>query len=438
MNYVTVVINLSAGTAGLMLLIFGLILSLISHNTEKWTKRFFIIFFSILILYVSSHILTQITQFFLDFASATRVAVFLKILSASMLLPLLTLYLLHCCGEHWNKSMVLKFEMILWVLNSFLLVAAQFSTDIYYISPDSSYHRGPWYALLIILPMLVIALILIILFRDRNKLSKKQFISFLTYLSLPLFGMFLQIRIYGPSFIVYSIVFSALFLFLVTSTDQTEKYLLQKEESARQHASLMALQMRPHFSYNTLMSIYYLCSQDTKKAQQVILDFTVYLRKNYTAMLKDDMIPFTEELEHTKAYISVEQVRFENQLSVEFDTPHTIFRLPPLTLQPIVENAVKHGIDPERKPLHISIHTRKTVNGSRITIEDNGPGYKQTDSNEPHIALANIRERVDLMCGGSLSISPRGGGGTVITVLIPEIDKQQSSANTTKKTLPLT
>ena len=64
MNYVTVVINLSAGTAGLMLLIFGLILSLISHNTEKWTKRFFIIFFSILILYVSSHILTQITQFF--------------------------------------------------------------------------------------------------------------------------------------------------------------------------------------------------------------------------------------------------------------------------------------------------------------------------------------------------------------------------------------
>ena len=438
MDCVTVVINLSVGSAGLLLMILGLILSLIVHNIDKWTRRFFIIFFSILTLYVSSYIMTQITQFFGDYASITQLAFFLKILSASFFLPLLTLYLLYCCGEPWKKSMIFKFEIILWVMNGFFLVASQCSTVFYYISTDNNYHLGQWYALPIVLIMLGSAINLSILIQDRNRLSKKQFISFLIYLLFPMFGLFLQIYIYGPSFIEYSIIFSALFLFIVILIDQAQKYQIQEEENARQHASLMALQMRPHFIYNTLMSIYYLCSQDTKKAQQVILDFTVYLRKNYTAMLKDDMIPFTEELEHTKAYISVEQVRFENQLSVEFDTPHTIFRLPPLTLQPIVENAVKHGIDPERKPLHISIHTRKTVNGSRITIEDNGPGYKQTDSNEPHIALANIRERLDLMCGGSLSISPRGGGGTVITVLIPEIDKQQSSANTTKKTLPLT
>ena len=90
--------------------------------------------------------------------------------------------------------------------------------------------------------------------------------------------------------------------------------------------------MRPHFIYNTMTSIYYLCEQDPKTAQQVTLDFTNYLRKNFSAIAKDGTIPFTEELEHTRAYLAVEQIRFEGEMFVEFDTPHTAFKLPPLTL----------------------------------------------------------------------------------------------------------
>ncbi len=100
-----------------------------------------------------------------------------------------------------------------------------------------------------------------------------------------------------------------------------------------------------------------------------------------------------------------------------YDTPHTAFRVPPLTLQPLVENAVKHGMDPETAPLHIAIRTRKTKAGSEVVVEDNGPGFAPSD--EPHIALANIRERLEMMCGGKLTIHPRDGGGTVVTVTIP-------------------
>ena len=163
----------------------------------------------------------------------------------------------------------------------------------------------------------------------------------------------------------------------------------------------MVLQMRPHFIYNAMMSIYYLCTKDSKKAQQVTMDFTNYLRKNFTAIASENPVPFSDELEHTRAYLAVERVQFEDSLCVEYDTtPHKNFRLPPLTLQPIVENAVKHGMDPEYAPLCISIRTRETDSGSEIIVEDNGPGFAPADDDcEPHIALANIKQRLEMMCG---------------------------------------
>ncbi len=178
--------------------------------------------------------------------------------------------------------------------------------------------------------------------------------------------------------------------------------------------------MRPHFIYNAMMSIYYLCAKNPKKAQQITLDFTTYLRKNFTAIASEDTVPFSDELEHTRAYLAVEQVQFEDNLCIEYDTSHKNFRLPPLTLQPIVENAVKHGMDPKYAPLYISIRTRETNSGSEIVVEDDGPGFAPAeDDSEPHIALANIKNRLEIMCGGKLTIKPRKGGETVVSVIIP-------------------
>ena len=98
---------------------------------------------------------------------------------------------------------------------------------------------------------------------------------------------------------------------------------------------------------------------------------------------------------------------------------NTLFRMPPLTLQPIVENAVKHGMSASNDPIHISVTTRKTDTASEIIVEDNGSGYNPVEDNEPHIALNNIRERLKTMCGGSLEITPREGGGTRVTIFIP-------------------
>jgi len=225
-------------------------------------------------------------------------------------------------------------------------------------------------------------------------------------------------------------VLTALSMYGFALSEQIEQDRCHQLEIANQRASVMVLQMRPHFIYNTLMSIYCLCDQDPQKARQVTMDFTNYLRRNFNAVASDSTIPFSAELEHTRAYLAVEQAQFEDMLLVEYDTPVTNFRLPPLTLQPLVENSVKHGMNPYSGPLHVSVRTRRTEAGIEVIVEDNGPGFDPDDESKPHTTLANIRQRMEMMCGGSLAIRPRDGGGTVATVTIPDRQEQADPRQT--------
>ena len=232
--------------------------------------------------------------------------------------------------------------------------------------------------------------------------------------------MFLHFFITAFAFFELGITICVFSMYIIILSDQIEENMRQQQEIARQRANVMILQMRPHFIYNTLMSIYSLCDQDPGKARQVTMDFTSYLQKNFNAVASGNLIPFAAELEHTRAYLAVEQAQYDEMLFVKYDTQFMQFRLPPLTLQPIVENAVKHGINPYSGPLHVLIRTRHTGSGSVITVEDNGPGFSPDEDSGPHTALMNIRQRLEMMCGGSMTIRPRDGRGTVVTIIIPD------------------
>jgi LytS/YehU family sensor histidine kinase len=168
------------------------------------------------------------------------------------------------------------------------------------------------------------------------------------------------------------------------------------------------------------MSIYYLCDSDAKKAQQATLDFSSYLRQSFNELSAKGLVPFTDELEHAKAYLGVEMARVEDKLSCEFDTPVTNFRIPPLTLQPILEMAVLHGVDPENSPLHIEVNTVELPDEYQIIIKDDGPRYKPADEKNPLLALDPIRKRLKKMANASLDIEPREGMGTIVTIHIPK------------------
>ena len=413
----TTVVNFSIPVAGIMIVLFGMVTTAASSFSDKATRRFLLLFYTVLALYLASDILSLIAELYIGRSVLTAAAYFFEILFSSIILPLLALYITIKCGKT-SRSAVMYIVDIIWIGFLLLLGQAQLTTSFYYISGDNVFHRGPLYPVLMLPPALMMLVIFISLLMRRKQLTRKQFNGFLSYVIIPVIAMILHIKDFGYDFIALGITLAAGIMMVILLTDQADQAARQQHKIADQQASLMVLQMRPHFIYNTMMSIYYLVTEDPERAQNVILDFSTYLRKNFTAISREEPIPFEEELEHTRAYLAVEQVRFEDELYVEYDTPYTDFELPPLTLQPLVENSVKHGIDPELDPLTIYISTRKTGTGYDVIVADTGPGFGSSDSTAGNrVALSNLRERL-ARYGNSLSVSDREGGGSVVTLHI--------------------
>ncbi len=415
-------IGLSLVMVGIMLTstTMGIVAAFIMPGIDRWSKRFFLVIFCAIALGSASAVSDLFLYQHEDMLWAEQLVWILESILESIPMIAFTAYLLHCSGEDWRWSVLFRVVFAIWVVFLVLLMVAQFMPAIYYVSDKNELALGPWYPLLVMPLIAILFLNLVGLMRRRSKLHVQYFRAFLIFL-VPLAVAMAIHMIFHSFLLVYAgLAVSVVSMFASVLLDQVEQYVKQQREIANQRASIMVLQMRPHFIYNTMTSIYYLCDQNPKMAQEVTLDFTTYLRKNFTAIASEDTVPFAEELEHALAYLAVEQAQFEDLLFVEYDTPHTEFRVPPLTLQPIVENAVKHGLDPDGEPLRIGIRTRRAGSNSYVIVEDNGSGFVPVDDGDPHIALTNIRQRLEMMCGGTLSIMPREGGGTVVRVKIPE------------------
>ena len=432
--------------AAFLLCMMGLWFTVVIPGIDRWSRRFFICYFLVFILCC----LSCITEVLLQYYAVPRVVfLFLLILESLLLsLPLLmqTVYMLHYCNEDLHRSRLLHAMLILWAAYFVLLVSVLFIDGFIYITPKNQYFRGSLYPLPLIPIIAALLLYFAGIIKRRKQLPRRVFIAFLVA-TLPMtIALCVHLFIDVFPFIDFSCVLSALAMYSLILSDQIDQDRLhqleiikqqqkiagqqreiarQQQEIAQERTSVMVLQMRPHFIYNTLMSIHSLCRLDPRKAQQITEDFTNYLRRNFNAVASNNSISFSAELEHTRAYLAVEQAQYEDMLVVDWDTPFTHFRLPPLTLQPIVENAVKHGMNPYLGPLHVMIRTRHTDFGAEITVEDTGPGFDPSDESKPHTTLENIRQRLEMMCGGSMTIRPREGGGTIVTVTIPDNTDQK-------------
>lgn len=403
----------------LVTMAFGVVLAYLVPSLDKWNKRYFITLFSLLFFCAVTCFLALI--FYDDPTKATteRVIYFFESLFIAVPIFMPTIFLLHCSHEKVKRNLLFSAMTVLLGAYFAFLIVAQFTDVFYYVMPDNRFFYGPQYWMLLVPLVLIMLLNIAGVMKRRKKLSKKHFNAFLIYLLPMTVAIILHMFISVELFVIFGMALFAMIMFGLILSNNMEQYARQQREIAHQRASVMVLQMRPHFIYNTMTTIYYLCKQDTDKAQQVTMDFTNYLRQNFNAIASEDPVPFADELKHTQSYLAVEKAQHENNLFVEYDTPVTRFRLPPLTLQPLVENAVKYGFDPNAGPLRISVRTQQTDAGVLITVEDNGRGFDPSDKTKPHPALDNIESRLKQQCGGSLTISSREGGGTSVKVRIP-------------------
>lgn len=454
MNW-SIIFYFSIISAALLLSAVGVWLTALLPGIDRWSKRFFLSYFVIFLLCCLSGLLEIILEQQGVPVELVCLVIQVECLSLSLPLLMLTVYLLHCSGDDLRSSPLLWAALGLEGFYCVILVLAPFSDCIFYFTADGQPYRGPLYPVFL-LP--IVAIMLLSLFgalRRRRRLSHKVFLGFLVAIVPTMLSLIVQLFVDVFALIDISYVLSALSMYSFVLSDQIEEDLRREREIAqqqresaehqreiarqereisrqqrenaehqreiaRQRLSILVLQMRPHFIYNSLACIHSLIRHEPEKAQQVTADFTNYLRQNFNAVVSEQPIPFTAELKHTQTYLAVERAQHEQLLEVSFDTPFTRFRLPPLTLQPIAENAVKHGMNPYVGPLHVWIQTRREESATVITVEDNGPGFDPNDENTPHPSLDNIRMRLELMCEGTMEITPRENGGTVVRVWVPD------------------
>ena len=181
----------------------------------------------------------------------------------------------------------------------------------------------------------------------------------------------------------------------------------------------MLSQINPHFIYNTLSTIASMCDTSPKQAKYLTIDFAQYLRRNISSLSGEELIPFEQEMEHVACYLKIEKARFRERLNLIYSIQCKNLNIPPLTVQPLVENAVKHGITKKANGGTVKISTFEEDGNYVIEIIDDGVGF-DAENTEMHVGIENARSRVAALCKGDITVKSRTDVGTRVTVKIPK------------------
>ena len=221
-----------------------------------------------------------------------------------------------------------------------------------------------------------------------------------------------------------AMLISILLVFCVLVSKRENELIVTEKKLYEAQVSIMVSQIQPHFMYNALGSIAMMCRIDPDTAQKAIITFSKYLRGNMDALRRSEPVPFEQELEHLKKYLYIEKLRFGDMLNIEYDIQATGFVLPQLSIQPLVENAVKHGVGMAENGGTVTISSMETDAAFEVIITDDGVGFdtsaKQKDDGRSHIGMENTRRRIKEMCGGEVKIVSEIGKGTMATVILPK------------------
>lgn len=206
--------------------------------------------------------------------------------------------------------------------------------------------------------------------------------------------------------------------------------LLQLSNQRKQQLEITLSQLQPHFLFNALGAARIMIRLKPQKAYDMIYDFSVFLRSSLSVLGEENLIQFNQELKQIKAYLNIENKRFQDRIHYELNIQETEFEIPPLTIEPLIVNAVRHGLRKGKDAGLIRLLTRKDDAALVIEVMDDGIGFdvsaywkqiKETSKGEAsvYMGLSNIKDRLRVQLGAQMEIESTPGEGTHITIKIP-------------------
>lgn len=306
-----------------------------------------------------------------------------------------------------------------------LTVITQFYPLLYRFDETNHYMRCDWFFLSQVIAFLGVALELVMLTKYRTSFEKNKLIVLYIYLLMPVIALIWQLFFYGISLLQIMNTISLMCLFMVDAFRQTRKLVEKERELNDMKIQVVLSQIKPHFMYNVLNTITYLCDKDASVAKKALYDFSMYLRGNLDSLTSRALVPLDRELDLVEHYLSLQKLRMGDELNIIYDIEDNGYMLPPMTLEPFVENAVAHGLAKADEGGTLSIRTRLGEQNHEITIRDDGVGFDPAsyriggEGEHQSIGIENVRKRLWSMCKGTVTISSEKGKGTTVLICIP-------------------
>ena len=304
--------------------------------------------------------------------------------------------------------------MLICIIYIILSIISLFNGMLFSFDDNGYFVYGPMYILVRVFDVIAIVIEILLVQLYRRILTLRERIFLLSFGVLPMLAMTLQ-PFWEPTPQYLAVTLSLIVIYILFHGEITRQL-------ADSRISIMLSQIQPHFMHNMLTTIMYMCRTNPEEAEKTVGQFADYLRANMDSLTLKQCIQFETELKHVKTYWSLEEKRFGDKIRAVYDIQENSFMLPSLTIQPIVENAVKHGMR-KGKQLTVTIRTYSDVNNYYVEINDDGRGFDVNafeNDGKSHIGIKNVQQRLKMMCGGELMVNSVPDQGTDAVIKIPK------------------
>ncbi len=352
-----------------------------------------------------------------------RVMDFLDYVAGSLQFLAFSIYIYAYLSTKKRMSKALPYTIgCLSIIAIVLALIAQFNQMYAAFDATNAYQQQPSFWISEICPTLSMIVYTLTVVRNFKVLRLREKLSLLMYTVIAIV-CYVQETLIAELWLSH--VGGTLCLFIIyinIQVDLKQQAKAREMELTESRIAVMLGQIQPHFLFNSLTAIAKLCDGHPQ-AQQALITFSEYLRMNMDSLTQKTPVPFEKELEHTRQYLWLEQLRFGDRLQVVYDIQTDLFMLPVLTLQPIVENAVRYGVTKKRSGGTVTIRTEEDARGIRITVTDDGAGFDPmatANDGRSHTGISGVKNRLEALCGGQLTLQSEMGKGTTVIIEIPK------------------